>query len=204
MKVPISRDPEKVVARILDAAEAEFMRAGYEAASTNTITQRFGGSKATLFRYFPTKQLLAEAVISRIAGSWRDRLVWPEVPVSEPEAWIAAYCRSMLAWVLSPDVLFVGRLVIAEGHKLPWVTQIFTEAASFPIERVLGERLQAWTETGELTSPDVMADVRHFLDMAISGPIVRAYYRVPPLTEPQLEDHIQRVVGLFLRGIKSR
>jgi AcrR family transcriptional regulator len=50
-----SRDPGTVTERILDAAEAEFMSCGYAEASTNRVLERFGGSKATLFRHYPTK-----------------------------------------------------------------------------------------------------------------------------------------------------
>ncbi|MFK5047857.1 TetR/AcrR family transcriptional regulator, partial [Klebsiella pneumoniae] len=53
MKAPVSRNPAVVRARILDAAQAEFMEHGYAGASTNRILDRFGGSKPTMFRHFP-------------------------------------------------------------------------------------------------------------------------------------------------------
>jgi AcrR family transcriptional regulator len=56
---------------------------GYEPASTNRIVQRFGGSKATLFRYFPSKQALLEAVVQRVAAQWRETVDVKSIPALE-------------------------------------------------------------------------------------------------------------------------
>lgn len=50
--------PEEKKAQILEIAAEEFIRCGFDGASTNTITQRAGISKGLLFHYFGSKKEL--------------------------------------------------------------------------------------------------------------------------------------------------
>lgn len=41
---------------IIDAAASVFLEMGYERASMNEVTKRMGGSKATIYSYFPPRK----------------------------------------------------------------------------------------------------------------------------------------------------
>ena len=58
-------------AGILDVAEAVFEKVGYDAATTNLVASRAGVPVGTLYRWFPDKAALAEALADR----YLDRLV---------------------------------------------------------------------------------------------------------------------------------
>jgi AcrR family transcriptional regulator len=199
-KSVVSRSPEIVTARILDAAQAEFMATGYEAASTNRITDAFGGSKATIFRYFPTKEKMLEAVIRRIAGRWRETVAREGMPELAPREWLELYASRILSWLLSEESLFLGRLAVAEGHKFPDLSLVFEETASKPLQRILEQRLAAWTRLGLLTSRDPKNDAVHFLDLLIGGPVSRALYHMPDPSDREMKRHIRRGIDLFLHG----
>ena len=53
-------------ARILCAATELFLRDGYAETSIDSILELSGGSKATLYSYFPTKDDLFRAVIDAV------------------------------------------------------------------------------------------------------------------------------------------
>jgi AcrR family transcriptional regulator len=204
MKAPVSRRPETVTGRILDAAQAEFMAAGYEAASTNQITATFGGSKATLFRYFPTKEQLLEAVIRRIALRWQGAVAAREIEATAPKPWLIVFATRVLGWILQDEPLFVGRLAIAEGHKFPRLSQVFQEAAGGPLQAVLAERLHSWTAKGELACDDPARDAMQFLDLVVTGAVSRALYRQKAMTARELAVHVESSVDLFLNGRAPR
>lgn len=176
---------------------------GYEAASTNRITAAFGGSKATLFRHYPSKEALLEAVIRDITARWASAVDVDGISAGHPEAWLAAFAERVLDWILGEEPLFVGRLAIAEGHKFPGLGHVFAETAGEPLVAVLAERLAAWTASGRLMSKPA-ADARHFLDLAVSGPVNRALYRQPPLSATDRTDHVAGAVRLFLDGCRKR
>lgn len=203
-KRPVSRDPEIVTGRILDAAEAEFMTSGYEAASTNRMVAAFGGSKATLFRYFPTKQALLEAVIRRITARGQARVSGVVGQEDDPSAWLTTFVTQVLSWILGEDALFLGRLGIAEGHKLPTLSGVFHATAGAPLQRQLAEQLERWTRDGRLACDDPAADAQRLFDLAIAGAVSRALYGAERLAGVALTDHAAASVALFLQGRAPR
>ena len=57
---------------ILKAAESEFLAKGFEAAAMETIAKEAGVSKATLYKYYPTKEHLFESVLEQLFGTIKD------------------------------------------------------------------------------------------------------------------------------------
>ena len=60
------RNKERVLQRIIDAANDLFMSAGYDQTTIDDIAARAEISRGTLFKYFPTKRLLLFPIIERI------------------------------------------------------------------------------------------------------------------------------------------
>jgi TetR/AcrR family transcriptional regulator, mexJK operon transcriptional repressor len=199
----VSRDPEVVRGRILDAAQAQFMAAGFEAASTNRIVAAFGGSKATVFRYYPTKERLLEGVLLRIADRWLSAVDLRALPVGQPEQWLTGCASQMLGWILGPEPLFVGRLAIAEGHKFPELGKVFEERAIGPLRVSLAARLGAWHREGLLISVSPEHDAEHFLDLTFAGEVSRALYGRPARSSRALTRHVHDCVRIFLRGLRG-
>jgi AcrR family transcriptional regulator len=203
-KSPISRNPAEVTRRILDAAEAEFMANGYEAASTNRIMRRFNGSKATLFRHYPTKELLLHAVIERIARDWRGRVEPERIPSDDPREWLTQFALNTLEWILGPGPLFLGRLGISEGHKLPQLSHLFQELVGAPLQTAVAQRLERWSNAGKLHCRKPQADAQSFFDLTVAGAVSRALYGAEPLAGRKLQDHAARAVDIFLDGRLAR
>ncbi len=70
MKVPRSTDPQIRQAthdRLLRVAASEFAQVGFEQANINTIAERAGLGKGTIYLYFPSKQDLFLALLRAIA-----------------------------------------------------------------------------------------------------------------------------------------
>lgn len=53
------------VAAIMDAGVAVFLEKGYEAATMTEIAARAGAAIGSLYRFFPTKEALADALVAR-------------------------------------------------------------------------------------------------------------------------------------------
>jgi AcrR family transcriptional regulator len=58
---------ERRVASLLDAASRVFAKAGYHAATTNAIAAEGEVSPATLYQFFPNKEAIADALVTRYA-----------------------------------------------------------------------------------------------------------------------------------------
>jgi len=66
---------EEKRAEIVRIASEVFEEVGFERASMATISERLGGSKATLYGYFPSKDDLLKAVISHQVVTHADRMI---------------------------------------------------------------------------------------------------------------------------------
>lgn len=64
-KKRIHKSPEQRQAEILSAATKTFAEQGYQVADTQSIADRAGVGKGTLYRYFPTKETLFKQALQR-------------------------------------------------------------------------------------------------------------------------------------------
>lgn len=198
-----SRNPKVVTDRILDAAEAEFVAAGFSGASTNKIIERFGGSRGTVFRHYPTKADLFIGVIRRIGERLVSSIAWGTLGDGEPRDWLVAFSRLALRAVLADDAIFVGRMVVAHGRDFPIARETFVSVAVQPMLDAVADKLRLWTDAGMIVSEEPEADAVLFFDVVMSGWISRTLFGLgPDVDEAFLDREAQRSVGLFLEGRK--
>lgn len=190
--------------RVLDAAQAEFLAHGYAGASTNRILDRFGGSKATMFRHFATKEAMFAAVIGRIA----ERMVADGAVAApsdaDPKTWLNVYGRQAMKVTLTGDALFVARVVVAEGARFPEVRRRFVAATIEPMLNLLADRLARWTQAGLLECRDPEGDAIRFVDIVMSGSLNRCLFgAATPPAACEIDALVGEAVDIFLRGRQS-
>ena len=74
---------------ILKAASSVFEESGYDVASMDSVAERAGASKRTVYNYFPSKDALFVAVINDLLGQQQQRreIVFdPHRPLADPLA----------------------------------------------------------------------------------------------------------------------
>lgn len=81
--------------RILDVAMVEFGTRGYEATSLDDLAGRLGIRKQTILYWFPSKEVLLEAVVDRCADEVTQRLVAGLATAQEGFGRIEAMVRVM-------------------------------------------------------------------------------------------------------------
>src|SRR2546430_15526713 len=87
--------------RLLDVASDLFYQEGIRAIGVDTIVERSGVGKATLYRHFPTKDDLIAAYLEeedRRHWIWFDEVIAPHEgkPVEQLLAWFEACNRSLM------------------------------------------------------------------------------------------------------------
>ncbi|MFD1332950.1 TetR/AcrR family transcriptional regulator [Methylopila musalis] len=109
--------------RILDAAVACFARSGFHAASMQQICAEAGMSPGALYRYFPSKDSLIEAIVER------DRADVPELlaPLLEAEDVVGALVEAgvrFMSGALQPDGMPIYAELCAEAVRNPHIHAI--------------------------------------------------------------------------------
>lgn len=111
MKKPRTRIQEKNSATILEAALDVFSAQGFRGATLDQIAEVAGLSKPNLLYYFPSKDAVHAALLSRLLTTWLDPLRAMN-PEGEPVVEILAYVRRKLE--LSRDFPRESRLFANE------------------------------------------------------------------------------------------
>lgn len=99
---------------ILEVAAAAFKEVGYEKCSMNELAARVGGSKATLYNYFASKEELFVAVMLRGASQLRTAFESLQ-PADDLAATLRAFGREFLSGVLAPGLIATLRMMHNEA-----------------------------------------------------------------------------------------
>ena len=102
---------------IVEAAFEVFSEAGFEQASMSEIAARAGGSKATLYGYFESKEemffeVMNECAAQEVKGAFA--LLRTSVPIREA---LMSFGKHYLIAILKPQLLAIRRLAIHEGGR---------------------------------------------------------------------------------------
>jgi len=103
---------------ILDTAASVFLEQGFERASMSEIAARVGGSKATLYGYFRSKEELFVAVA--IAEAAKELVpALEELDATSPDLRDALLpvAEKLIAFLLSPDSIAAHRMVMSEAGR---------------------------------------------------------------------------------------
>ena len=103
---------------ILDVAAKAFMELGFERTSMSEICARLGGSKATLYNYFPSKEELFFEVMSLATETEFAAVHHPIDPSKEDIAdFLHSFGERLLTFLYSPKMQSMRRLAIAESGR---------------------------------------------------------------------------------------
>ena len=103
--------------KIVAAAERLFLERGYAGASVNLIVRMAGGSLATLYAEFGTKEKLFEAVMTRRAGAAFEGAQQTMRAAGTVAAQLQALARRILERTLSAEGIAIYRVAVAEGPR---------------------------------------------------------------------------------------
>lgn len=190
--------------KILAAAEAVFFEMGFEAASVGEIVRRSGGSLATLYKMFGTKEELFESLVVTRAQSIYESLSIGRLANLPPAPALLEVGRAFAAICSSPHGSAIFRIVMAEGNRFPALRDIFLDQAINLVQRDLARYLARQAKLGALVLEDALLAAKIFLEMAKGDLPARIYCGEPPPSRRAIERQVQTAVDLFLRGALPR
>ncbi|BAL94985.1 TetR/AcrR family transcriptional regulator [Rubrivivax gelatinosus] len=186
---------------IVNVAAGVFEEVGFDKASMAEIAQRVGGSKATLYNYFSSKEELFVAVMDRSAhrlmGSVFDHLERPG-PLREVLVNIGV---QYIEGLLSPDMVAFGRMAIAEGDRSDVGRLVFEKGISKGWGKMRDFLAKLLAAQGR-ADVDAMTAAWHFKALVESELREKrqlgVYRDMPPATT--VRTTVSQGVDLWLRG----
>lgn len=187
--------------RILDAAYSLFRERGFDNTSIADINARVGGSRATIYSYFSSKErLFIECIEKAVADYMAGSLEHLELTPRDPGGALLNFGINALTFLCSPEQLELRRLVIAEAARLETGKLFFNKIRS--LRARLSAFLAACMREGSLEPHDPGQAAQHFgalLESEILEPLLlRARAGAPDAQE--IRGAAQHAVGAFLRA----
>ena len=102
---------------IIEVASQVFRAKGFAAASMAEIAARLGGSKATLYNYFTSKESLFAAVMIDMGRKVADPIFGELEKARDGRVGIKTFARRLVHVLASSEVLDFKRMMAAEGPR---------------------------------------------------------------------------------------
>ena len=183
---PMRADAQRNYARLLDAARAAFLERGADDVSLEEIARRAGVGIGTLYRHFPTRQALLEAV-------YRDQVDTLSARAEEllrtesPEEALAEWMRALLEFS-STKRSMTSALLATLGTDSELLSACVT------VIRTAAEALLARAQQAGVVRPD-----------ADAGDLMRLVHAVNIATEKAPDPgQADRMLALILDGLRPQ
>jgi AcrR family transcriptional regulator len=191
---------------IVAVATRSFLDLGYAATTMTAIAAALGGSKATLWSYFPSKEDLFAAVIEAASNRMRAD-VYPALDAAGPlEATLRAFCLGFLTSITAPDGMALYRLVVGESGRFPEVGRLFYERAARHTLEALANFLAHHMAAGSLRPDDPAGAAAALIGLCQAGGYRDLLWRSLPPDQAVLDRDAAFATAAFLAayGLRSR
>ncbi|MBP1861460.1 TetR/AcrR family transcriptional regulator [Rhizobium herbae] len=190
---------EKKRSEIIDIAGALFLREGYGSVSMATIASAVGGSKGTLYGYFSSKEEIFAAFVIAAGKQRREEfLLLPEGGAGLAST-LTALGINYLRLLLSPEIMSINRLVIAEATRFPELGKIFFENGPKSIIGVIASILAQAADRQELTICDPGGAAWRFKALCEARLFEQCLWAIRDgATEEEIAQNVEPAVRIFL------
>lgn len=137
-------------AHILAAASRFFLEHGYAGTTMSAIAAELGGSKATLWSYFSSKEDLFAACMDERTEAFRRELIGMFDPAAPLRHAIEGFCARFIARINAPASLALYQLLCGESARAPEASRIFFERGPGMVEALLAGFLASHIGAGGL------------------------------------------------------
>lgn len=190
---------------LLLAAREIFLEKGYVAASVEDVVGRVGGSKATLYSYFGSKEGLFGDLIAQLCDEYVSTLAIPNAVDGDIERTLNQFGRRLLKLFLDPTQVALYRSIFAELSYFPELAERLYDKSAVRSRRELGEFLARQHDAGVLDCPAPLEAAGSFLEMIKGAPQRRALLGLQAFSsEREMKQHVKHAVHIFLHGSLRR
>ena len=186
---------------ILDAAFRLFRTQGFDKTSVSEITAEVGGSKATIYSHFPSKEeLFVECIMAAAENYMAGTLKHLEATGAQPAAALFKFGSSFLTFICSPEQLEVRRLMIAEAARSGTGKLFFAKITA--LRSHVSAFISACMDAGTLRRDDPFLAADHLgalLEAEILEPLLLQVREALP-DEKEIRLAARRAVAAFLRA----
>jgi TetR/AcrR family transcriptional repressor of mexJK operon len=194
----ISSRGQQRKAKILSAATRLFLSKGYGETSIDAIVEKSGGSKATLYSYYPTKADLFRAVVDSIVTTQEGPVLGSLDNVRKT---LVTFAEHRLGVIFSNNHRALMRLIISERERFPDIARMYYEQGPLHSHMVLRDYFEALIDKDLLDIRSADEACEFFRGMLMHQRYIeQLYLDASPLSAEEIGVKARHVVDRFLEA----
>ncbi len=186
--------------QIVSASLALFARRGFSGATTRALSRAAGVSEALIYRLFPTKRALYNAIIQRqIAMIGRSHGAAGDRTLPDREAF-RRLAVDVLGRIRRDDTFL--RLLLYSGLERHALSDIYFETHVARVVDALRGRIERGARAGRYRRVDALLAARGFMGMVVHTALAQALFAPRRWAEAQPDRAARTFVDLFFSGLE--
>jgi len=185
---------------ILETATAVFLEMGYSTTSMSVIAEKWGGSKATIYNHFTSKENLYIEVIGMLGDKFLADIYKALNPDADLNVTLQTLGELIVKAVCSHEMVLAQRNAISEANTQE-IGKLFYERGPVAAIKRIEEYFNECMERGKLKKFDSLVAAHHF------GALLRAECQDPLLfgvreefSDAEISAMVERAISAFLNG----
>ena len=195
MRVKTDAKRREIVAMAWEVFRAK----GFDGASMSDVADRFGGSKATLYRYFSSKEDLFAAALQQALEEQGEDAFQRVSREGDLKERLMEFADAYLKFRLTPEMIGVHRLMIATAERSGLSAVLRAELID-PLWRRFAQVLELEMAAGRLRKADPFLTGIHFRGLVEADILERRLNGERMVTKDQIETAVEQGVEAFLRA----
>ncbi len=188
---------------IIEVAKDAFIRQGFENTSMSEIASRVGGSKATLYNYFSSKEEIFAAVMESSATEKIANAFKILEDSNDIHTTLTAFGMHYLHSILVPEIMAIRRMALNEADRSD-IGRHFYENGPKRGWLLVSNYLQRQIEQKTLLPCDAGICAMHLkalLEAEVAEPCALGVIESPD--ESELKMIVERAISVFLRAYQA-
>ncbi|MBS1182945.1 MAG: TetR/AcrR family transcriptional regulator [Proteobacteria bacterium] len=167
---------------IIEAATAVFEEVGYQRASMAMISARLGGSKATLYGYFRSKEQLFATVMTSVLEETGEGILAGLSSSDDIATVLRRFGRQYLDLITQPEIMAIQRTVLSEGQNSTLGREVYELGPQRGV-MAMTEFFAARTAAGDIDPPSPELAALHFKGLLEVGIIEPLMFGLDPVRD---------------------
>ena len=186
---------------IIEGATMLFLKHGFQTVSMDKVAQAAPVSKATLYRYFSSKDMLLAAVIDELCADLWQTMDEVSMDLSSIENNLKKIATAFVDFIFSEQGLAIYRLVVAECTDFPELGELVYKTGPKTALSQLEHYLAEINQQDNINIPDITFAADSFFSLLKGELHFQCLLGIKPLpTVIEKEQHINQIVTFFIQG----
>ena len=179
-----------------------FKENGFERTTMSEISERVGGSKATLYGYYDSKEQLFAAALEQVIRDPADEVFAHLAGSAKLKTRLLNFGRAMVQARLSEDLIAVEQALITEARRSE-LGELLRARFVQPQWRRLAAALDREMVAGLLRKADPMLATWHFRGLVEADLVERRLHGETTITAHEIKTAVEAGVDAFLKAYST-